>query len=152
MEQFLQLEIPLFAEGTKGASFRTRNEPGELQRTHIMQEGSDLTVQAIIGSLTRSTRFKSAMIKAKFIASDDDPKGRPIVRNVAPDGTFFLNSETADITDTLSANGIAKVGAGLVSLGVDAGWERSTSVSIFRYLSMYMHKSHRYLLLEATIP
>ncbi|KNG85641.1 hypothetical protein ANOM_006032 [Aspergillus nomiae NRRL 13137] len=153
MKQSVQLDIPLFAEGTKDASFRLRNQPGELQRAHIMQEGSDLTVQANItsvlhgtltpdgdyatllvieyrfqGSLTRSTRFKSAMIKVKFTTTEDDLRGRPIVRSVAPDGTFFLNSETADITDTLSANGSAKVGAGPVILGVDAGWERSTSV------------------------
>ncbi|KAE8384610.1 hypothetical protein BDV23DRAFT_166457 [Aspergillus alliaceus] len=153
MEQTLQLVIPLFAEGTKGASFRLRNEPGELQRAHIMQEGSELSVQANIlsvlhgtltpngdyatlmiieyrfqGSLARSTRFKSAMIKVKFVPSEDDPAGCPIVKNVAPDGTFFLNSVTTDITDTLSANGSAQAGAGPATLGVGAGWERSTSV------------------------
>ncbi|KAB8274062.1 hypothetical protein BDV30DRAFT_238030 [Aspergillus minisclerotigenes] len=101
-----------------------------------MQEGSDLTVQAIISvlheplasdgdystllvteypfqcSLTNWTQFKSAMIKVKFIASDDGTTRRLMARNVAPDGTFFLNPEGTDITDILIGNGPAKAGAG----------------------------------------
>ncbi|GMG37595.1 unnamed protein product [Aspergillus oryzae var. brunneus] len=102
----------------------------------LTMEGSDLTVQAIISvlhepltsdddyatllvteypfqcSLTNWTQFKSAMIKVKFIASDDGTTRRLMARNVAPDGTFFLNPEGTDITDILIGNGPAKAGAG----------------------------------------
>ncbi|KAI9737166.1 MAG: hypothetical protein M1834_000759 [Cirrosporium novae-zelandiae] len=150
MSGSLQFEIPLFAEGDQGAAFRLRNEQGEMQRTHIIQEGSELTVQGdffsivhgvytpggdpaslvvidfrFMGSSSRETRFKTAKIEIKFAALGTSPDEEPEVKKIAPHGTFFLNPSTETVTTTLSANASAGAGAGPVTLGIGAGWERT---------------------------
>jgi hypothetical protein len=150
MSGSLQFEIPLFAEGDHGASFRLRNKPGEIQRGHIIQQGSDLIVQGDLfsvvhgfsapggdpatllvidfrftGSLTRSTRFKAAKIEIKFTSQGESPDEEPVVRKIAPHGTFCLDSSTETVSTTLSVNASGQAGTGPATLGMGASWERA---------------------------
>jgi hypothetical protein len=147
-------EIPLFTEGDRGASFRLRNKPGETQRGHIMQRGSDLTIQGdfysithgsftpggdaatllvidfrFTGSSTRNKRFKTAKIEVRFGSYGDGVGEDPEVRKIAPHGSFALDSATETVSTTLSANTSGQAGAGPATLGIGAGWEKTKTTT-----------------------
>src|SRR5277367_2427156 len=150
-----EFTIPLFPTGDEGAAFRLRNkEGGEIQRPHIIQNESAVTVQADLfsvlhgrsspgggeatlivvefhftGSEPRGRRLRKATIDVKFGLEDKDVGSEydPKVSKIAPCGTFFRNPAREKQETKYNANISANFGGGPACLGLGAGWERTNS-------------------------
>lgn len=151
-----EFTIPLFPTGDEGAAFRLRNkEGGEIQRPHIIQNESAVTVQANLfsvlhgrsspgggaatliviefqftGSEPRGRRLRKATIDVKFGLEDKDVGSEydPKVTKIAPYGTFFRNPAREKQETKYNANISANFGGGPAGLGLGAGWERTNSI------------------------
>ncbi|KAJ9655613.1 hypothetical protein H2201_008763 [Coniosporium apollinis] len=155
MSDSFEFPIYLLPTGDDGSAYRLQDKPGgEMQRTHIVQDGSELTAQADLfsvihgkvspqggtatlividfrftGSESHRKRFRKATIDIKFALHDDTVGGEldPEVIKIAPYGTFFMDPSTKQEDTTVHANMSAGTGAP-VALGIEAGWEQTKSV------------------------
>lgn len=147
--------VDLYPTGDDGA-FRLENTLDEMQRRHVMQDGSELTVYADLynvthgrrspqgdaatlivmdfrftGSDSNKRRFREATIMVKFELADqgmDDESG-PEVLKIAPHGTFFRNQSTQEEQIKANVNATASGGGGPVNLGIGAGWEKTKTIT-----------------------
>ncbi|KAI5840346.1 hypothetical protein BZA05DRAFT_414122 [Tricharina praecox] len=147
--------IELYDVGEEGASFRCRNVSiDEFQRKQIaQQEDRRLSAQADLvsvvhglsndepatliiidfqfqGSRAGGRRFKSATIDLSFSSAAKGPGAYndPIVRQIAPYGTFALNASLEQTETTVSVSASAEAGAGIATLGIGTGFERTTTI------------------------
>lgn len=155
MSELSGFSVDLYPTGDDGA-FRLENTLDEMQRRHVMQDGSELTVYADLYNVTHGTRspqgdaatlivmdfrftgsdqnkrrFREATIMVKFELADqtsDDESG-PEVLKIAPHGTFFNNQSTQDEEVKVSTNATASGGGGPVNLGIGAGWEKTKHIA-----------------------
>lgn len=149
--------IPLLPTGDDNSSFRIRNAPGgEIQRRHLIDRGSDFTVQGDLvnvlhGCLTpggspatlivaefrflgskHSRRFRRAMITWQFSNSGDGDGdgGGPEVVKIAPYGHFSLDPTSNSVEAKRSVNISAQAGgAGIGNFGTGAMWELTESIN-----------------------
>lgn len=146
--------IPLLPVGDEGSSFRVRNAPGgEIQRPHLVDRGSDFTVQGDLVSVLHghftpegdqatliiaefrflssksSRRFRRAMITWQFANSDPNDGTDPEVVRIAPYGHFSINPTSKSVETKRSANISAQAGLGVGSLGTGAAWELTESIN-----------------------
>lgn len=140
--------IPLLPVGDEGSSFRVRNAPGgEIQRPHLVDRGSDFTVQGDLVSVLHghftpegdqatliiaefrflssksSRRFRRAMITWQFANSDPNDGADPEVVRIAPYGHFSINPTSKSVETKRSANISAQAGLSVGSLETGAAWE-----------------------------
>jgi hypothetical protein len=76
-------------------------------------------------------RFKRVQLTVVF-GREDDPIGsenEPIVKQIAPAGTFGMDEATQTQVDTASVNGSLEAGWSPVTLGIGGGFERTTTSS-----------------------
>jgi len=159
-----QFSIPLFDTGIDGSAFRCSNNQGEMQRKHIAQrKDSDLMVQAdllsvvhgtltpdgdpatlivtdfcFVGSRSGGRRFRKALIEIGF-GHDDQPIGSyldPIVRQIAPNGTFVFDPSTEQKETTIFTNVTASTKMSLATIGIGAGFERRKTRDLKKYTRM----------------
>jgi hypothetical protein len=157
MSDETEFTIDLCQSGTKGAAFRLKNSPGQLQRANVMQEGtSGLTVQGnilsilhgketpdgppatlivfnfrFIGSESHRRRFRKATIDVQF-AHGDERIGSdldPQVTNISFDSTYVLSSSMEQTETTISTNISGNAGFAGLGLGLGAGWEQKSTLA-----------------------
>ncbi|KAL6787038.1 hypothetical protein J3E68DRAFT_432071 [Trichoderma sp. SZMC 28012] len=157
MVEGIRYEIPLLDVGIEGAGFRIQNTPDELQRVHIDQyKTSDVKYQADVVAVVHGTitpggprgvllvidfkflsnpqrcRFKRVEISIAFGRKSNGIGGRdePIVKDLAPRGTFRMDEATQTKTDTLESNVSLQGGCSLATLGVGGSFQRTTTMDI----------------------
>ncbi|KAF8250915.1 hypothetical protein K440DRAFT_638754 [Wilcoxina mikolae CBS 423.85] len=149
-------QIELLSTGDEGSAFRMRNwPPGQTQRPHIIQDGSDLTVKGdlfsvihgretpdgasgtlivvdfqFIGSVPQQRRFRKAIIEIRF-AHEDQKVGTefdPEVLSIAPCGSFLKSPSSEERESTIGANLGANAGlSGLAGVELGAQWQLRTA-------------------------
>ncbi|QYT02971.1 hypothetical protein H0G86_009950 [Trichoderma simmonsii] len=157
MVEVIHHEIPLLDLGIEGAGFRIQNTPDELQRVHIDQyKTSDIKYQADIVAIVHGTitpggplgvllvvdfkflsnpqrcRFKRVEISIAFGRENNAIGGRdePIVKDLAPCGTFRMDEATQTKTDTLESDVSLQGGCSLATLSVGGSFQRTTTMDI----------------------
>ncbi|KAH0558882.1 hypothetical protein GP486_004488 [Trichoglossum hirsutum] len=146
--------IDLYPTGDKGSAFHVKNAPGgEIERRHLIDRGSDLTVQ---GDLVRvlhgklspggapatlviadfrftstdsSRRFCRAIITVRFADEQQRVQCEPEVTSIAPNGHFSMQIKKRTEEVKRSANLSTQAGAGMLNVTGAFGVEATESSS-----------------------
>lgn len=151
------ISIPLFEVGCQGSGYHLRNKPGQLQRSHLVQQQhSGLSVAADLSSVTHGTltsegdqamlividfsffahrnkRFKAARIDMLFSTDDqsseeDSDESDPvIVCKISPEGVVNTNSSTEQYEKSTTKRTSADLG--ISGIPVKIGVARETVVT-----------------------
>lgn len=140
-----------------GSAYRTQNSPGQIQREHLVDRGSesDLTVQGdlvkvIHGHMStggdpatlivaefrfissdNSQRFREATIELLFAETNSeksDGARDPKLVKIAPFGKYSMNPTGEECSETRSVGITAGMPGSLASLGANATWQLSKSL------------------------
>lgn len=145
--------ISLLRTGDEGSAFRVQNSPGELQRRHIIDRGSEFTLQGdlikvVHGryspggdpatlivtefrflSCDNTRRFREATIELLFadsVESEPDGSRDPEVVKIAPIGRNSMNPTQEEWTSKRTASASGEAGSGSIGrLGGSVSWEIS---------------------------
>ncbi|KAH7310221.1 hypothetical protein BKA65DRAFT_167607 [Rhexocercosporidium sp. MPI-PUGE-AT-0058] len=167
--------FPLFDVGPEGAAFRLDNEVDEIQREHWAQyRDSNLSYQAELFAVTHGTivpngnhavllildfhfagsiqdgrRFKHVELTVAF-GQKDRPIGQkpdPIVKQMAPVGTFGLDTTKESVEHVAEGNANVSAGPSLATVGIGGRYQKTTTVDHMRHAMLHgyrwIHKRNR---------
>ncbi|KAI9771957.1 MAG: hypothetical protein M1839_002590 [Geoglossum umbratile] len=147
--------IGLSHTGDTDASYRLQRRPGEIQHVHLIQDESELSVQADLfsvlhgtytpggdaaslvvidfrftGSDPRRKRLREATIDVQFALENEKSGSRldPEVIRIAPNGMFKMDPSVQQTSTKLSTNAMVSGGGGPMTLGIAGGWEKTKSM------------------------
>ncbi|KAI9741629.1 MAG: hypothetical protein M1834_000013 [Cirrosporium novae-zelandiae] len=149
----LLFEVDLEPLGDEGAEFCLKNEPGQLQRSSVVERGNALVVQCKLAEVVHGLlcpdsnipctlaifefNFQPTRLKRRFtevnisiVFATTDPNRAhfdPEVRSIAPFGHFSLYPTTEKVELKRSANLSVEGGIG-VQVGAGFGWELTNSM------------------------
>lgn len=145
--------VDLFPTGDEGAAFHVKNAPGgEIQRTHLMDSGSNLLMQGellqvIHGKLAPNDapatltvlsfnfhsmallrRFRAATITLQFADANNRANWDPEVIGIAPHGHFSMNLTQKSEEVTHSAALSVQSNSTVAGVTAGYGWGRTESL------------------------